>query len=87
MWVTGPYVKSWCIRPALEATMHPTITAAIAKQRHADLIAEAEQIRRARAHRATRSKQTRRSTRSSRLLSVVSRRIGPFSHWLAGGQL
>jgi hypothetical protein len=83
---TGPYFKSWCSTPPQEATMYPTITAAIANQRQADLIAEAEQFRRARAARAARLNRLP-STRRGGLSGAVSRPIRVFSSWLTLGQL
>ena len=65
--------------------MNPTITAALANQRHAQFVADAVEFRRSHAARLPRPHR-RNGVRSERR-QTIRRPVNAFNSWLAAGQL
>jgi hypothetical protein len=81
----GPYAEAWSISQVEENDMNPIIAAAIAAQRHDDLLAAAHHSRVVHRARAANRTPAARPTRPARTIRV--RPVFAFHSWLAAGRL
>ena len=65
--------------------MNPTITAALANQRHAQFVADAAEFRRS--HAARLARPSRRNAVPASRERTVRRPLNAFTQWIAAGQL